>query len=254
MDGRKNWIQVLTLVLCVLLLSLNLWQFRQISDLRGALQSMETNLWMEARRLDERVQAVQQVVNDAEKLVQDWELRSVDVDPASKCLRVEASLQLKEWREDTQVQLAVVQGTDTRQAAMSGGAGLYTGVVDIPVNSREVRLLASVNAGGSGRRRTCPPGTAPFCSCQSSAMAGGLPGRNTPGTRREMACWRCRAAMRSWLALKEGRTFPSSLARRSASGAMGTLRRKRRPCPEMPWASTAAGTCLRRRGWETSSS
>lgn len=148
MDGRKNWIQGLTLVLCVLLLSLNLWQFRQISDLRGALQSMETNLQMEARRLDERVQAVQQVVNDAEKLVQDWELRSVDVDPASKCLRVEASLQLKEWREDTQVQLAVVQGTDTRQAAMSGGAGLYTGVVDIPVNSREVRLLASVSAGG----------------------------------------------------------------------------------------------------------
>ncbi len=148
MDGKKNRMQVLTLVLCVALLGLNLWQLRQISDLRGQLGSVETNLQMETRRLDERVQAVQRTVTEADKLVQDWELHAVDVDPASRCLRAEVSLRLKEWREDTQVRLTAVQGTNTRQAAMTGEAGQYSGTVEIPVNSQGVRLLAGVSAGG----------------------------------------------------------------------------------------------------------
>lgn len=148
MERREDWIQALTLVLCALLLGLNLWQFRQLSDLRGELMSVETNLQMETRRLDERVQAVQRTVTEADKLVQDWELRSLDVDPASRCLRAEVSLRLKEWREDTQVQLTVIQGPDTRRAAMTGGKGRYTGAVEIPVNSQGIRLLADVSADG----------------------------------------------------------------------------------------------------------
>lgn len=148
MDEKKNRIQILTLVLCLFLVGLNLWQLRQISDLRGQLGSVETNLQMETRRLDERVQAVQRTVQDADKLVQDWELRSVKVDRDSRCLRAEVSLRLKEWREDTQVCLAIMQGLDTRYAAMTSGGGQFTGVAEIPVNNQEVRLLAQVSAEG----------------------------------------------------------------------------------------------------------
>ena len=140
MEKKKNWIQGFTLVLCLFLLVLNLWQLRQISDLRRQLQSTETNLQMETRRLDERVQAVQRAAQEADKLVQDWELRSVDVDPASRCLRAEVSLGLKEWREDTQVYLTVTQGTETRNALLTGNGGRYSGVVEIPVD----RLWVSV--------------------------------------------------------------------------------------------------------------
>lgn len=148
MDERKNRIQILTLVLCAALLVLNLWQLHRISDLRNELQSVETNLQMETRRLDERVQAVQRTVQDADKLVQDWELRSVKVDRDSRSLQAEVSLRLKEWREDTQVCLAIMQGPDTRYAAMTSGGGQFTGTAEIPVNSREVRLLAQVSAEG----------------------------------------------------------------------------------------------------------
>lgn len=146
MDERKSRIQILTLVLCLLLLVLNLWLFHRLSDLRGELRSVETNLQMEARRLDERIQAVQRAVQEADKLVRDWELRSVDVDPASRCLRAEVSLGLKEWREDTQIHLTVIQGTDTRSAPLTGSGGRYSGVVEIPVDSREIRLLVQVSA------------------------------------------------------------------------------------------------------------
>lgn len=148
MDEKKNWIQGFTLVLCLFLLVLNLWQLRQISDLRRQLQSIETNLQMETRRLDERVQAVQRAAQEADKLVQDWELQSVDVDPASRCLRAEVSLGLKEWREDTQVYLTVTQGTETRNALLTGNGGRYSGVVEIPVDSREIRMLARISAEG----------------------------------------------------------------------------------------------------------
>lgn len=148
MDEKKNWIQGFALVLCLFLLVLNLWQLRQISDLRRQLQSTETNLQMETRRLDERVQAVQRAAQEADKLVQDWELQSVDVDPASRCLRAEVSLGLKEWREDTQVYLTVTQGTETRNALLTGNGGRYSGVVEIPVDSREIRMLARISAEG----------------------------------------------------------------------------------------------------------
>lgn len=148
MEKKKNWIQGFTLVLCLFLLVLNLWQLRQISDLRRQLQSTETNLQMETRRLDERVQAVQRAAQEADKLVQDWELQSVDVDPASRCLRAEVSLGLKEWREDTQVYLTVTQGTETRNALLTGNGGRYSGVVEIPVDSREIRMLARISAEG----------------------------------------------------------------------------------------------------------
>ena len=148
MDGKKNRVHILTLALCVMLLVLNLWQLRQLSDLRNQLASTETNLQMEDRRLDERVRAVQRMAEDAGKLVQDWELQSVDVDPASRSLRAEVSLRLKEWREDTQVQLMVVRRPDTRRTAMSGGKGRYTGVAEIPATSQEFRLVAQISAEG----------------------------------------------------------------------------------------------------------
>lgn len=144
---KRDWGK-LAAVLCAVLLAVNLWQLREISDLQEELRSTETNLQMETRRLDERVQAVQRTVRDADKLVQDWELRSVDVDPASKCLRAEVSLRLKEWREDTQVCLAIMQGPDTRYAALTSGGGQYTGVAEFPANSQEVRLVAQISAEG----------------------------------------------------------------------------------------------------------
>lgn len=148
MDGKKDRIQILTLVLCLLLAGLNLWQLRRISDLRGELRSVETNLQMETRRLDERLVAVQKAVRDADKLVQDWEVVSVSPDAEARCLRAEVSLRLKEWREGTRVLLTAIQGSDTRHAVMTGGGGQYTGVVELPVSSREVRLAVQVSAEG----------------------------------------------------------------------------------------------------------
>lgn len=148
MKGKRDWTKIAVPALCVVLLSLNLWQLRRISNLREELLSVETSLQSEVRRLDERVQAVQRTVESADALVQDWEIYSVEVNPVFRCLRVEMAVRLKEWREDTQVHLAVIQGADTRYISMTGGAGQYFGAAEISVNNQEVRLLARISAEG----------------------------------------------------------------------------------------------------------
>lgn len=143
---KKHWNW--TLILCVVLLAANLWQLRQISDLRGELGNTGSALRMEMGQLNERILAVHRLVKDANTLVQDWEVVSVGLDGESRCLRMEMSLRLKEWREDTQVHLAALQGPDTRDIAMSGGGGQYSGTLELPVNSREIRLFARISAEG----------------------------------------------------------------------------------------------------------
>lgn len=146
MEGKKNWNW--TAALCIVLLGLNVWQLRQISDLRSELETTEAVLQMEMSQLNERILAVHRLVKDADTLVQDWEVVSVGLDGESRCLRMEVSLRLKEWREDTQVHLAAVQGPDTRDIAMTGGGGQYSGTLELPVNSREVRLFARISVQG----------------------------------------------------------------------------------------------------------
>lgn len=136
MDGKKNRVQILTLVLCVVLLIANLWQLRQISDLRGQLQSVETNLQMETRRLDERVQAVQRAAQEVDAAVLDWEYATA-VNRETRSLDVEVSVTLKEWRADTAAELLWTNENGSGREGyvpLSGdGAGVFTGTLELPL-------------------------------------------------------------------------------------------------------------------------
>lgn len=155
---KKNRVQVLTLALCAVLLGLNLWQLRRISDLRGQLQSVETNLQTETRRLDERVQAVQRAAREADALVQDWKIISAEPDRASRSLRAEVSLSLKEWREDTAAELLWIGdggSVGEGSAPLTGdGKGAFTGVLEIPLDRGLLEFgLNLVIRDGEGQRR-----------------------------------------------------------------------------------------------------
>lgn len=158
MDGKKNRIQVLTLVLCLLLAGLNLWQIRLVLDLREQLARTETNLQMETRRLDERLVAVQRMAGDADKLVQNWKIVSAEPDRASRSLRVEVSLSLKEWREDTAAELLWIGDGGTvgeGSAPLFGdGKGTFAGVLEIPLDRGllEFGLNLTTWDGGLHRR------------------------------------------------------------------------------------------------------
>ena len=154
---EKNRVQMLTLVLCAALLGLDLWQLRQLSDLRNQLGSVETNLQMESRRLDEQVQAVRRDMKSAEELVRSWDY-SPSVNPEKRCLDVEVSAMLKEWGEDTAAELLWIRengGEGGGSVPLSGdGAGTFAGTLELPLDElrTEYGLYAVIENGGTRRR------------------------------------------------------------------------------------------------------
>lgn len=135
MDKKKDRTRILTLALCVALLGLDLWQLRQLSDLRNQLGSVETNLQMESRRLDEQVQAVRRDMKSAEELVRSWDY-APSVNMEKRCLDVEVSAALKEWREDTAAELVwEIENGGSGSVPMAGdGAGTFTATLELPLD------------------------------------------------------------------------------------------------------------------------
>lgn len=157
MDEKKNRIQVITLVLCMLLLGLNLWQLRRISDLQGQLARTESNLQTETRRLDERIQSIQRTAAEADLLVQDWTYTS-SVNRETRSLDVAVSVTLKEWREDTAAELLWTNENGNGEGdgvPLSGdGTGVFTGTMELPLTglSGENTLDVKIINGGTQRR------------------------------------------------------------------------------------------------------
>lgn len=154
MDGKKNRIQVLTLVLCLGLLALNLWQLRQVSDLRNQLGSVESNLQTETRRLDERVQAVQRAAQEADAAVLDWEYTTA-VNKEQRVLDVTVDLTLKEWNVDTAVWVnwtSLLDGRTGSEPLRGGKSGHFTGTLKLPVGGHREYALEAVIQNGESQR------------------------------------------------------------------------------------------------------
>ena len=147
----------LAAMLCAALLGLNLWQLCQLSDLRGELRSVESNLQMESRRLDEQVQTLRRDVKGGDQLVQRWDYApSVNMD--RHCLDVEISVVLKEWGEDSAAELLWYDENDGGgggSVSLSGdGTGTFAGRLELPLDGAGADIgLGLVTRDGGVRRR-----------------------------------------------------------------------------------------------------
>ena len=156
---RRDWKKIAVVAFCVFLLVLNLWQLRQISDLRGQLGSVETNLQMETRRLDERIQSIQRTAAEADLLVQDWTYTS-SVNRETRSLDVAVSMTLKEWQADTAAELLWTNENGNGEGdgvPLSGdGTGVFTGTMELPLTglSGENTLDVKIMGGGTQRRES----------------------------------------------------------------------------------------------------
>ncbi len=154
MDGKKNRIQVLTLVLCLFLAGLNFWQLRLVLDLREQLARTETNLQMETRRLDERLVAVQRAAQEVDAAVLEWEYTTA-VNKEQRVLDVTVDLSLKEWSVDTAVWVnwaSLPDGRTGSEPLRGGKSGHFTGTLKLPVGGRREYALEAVIQNGESQR------------------------------------------------------------------------------------------------------
>ena len=131
---EKNRVQTLTLVLCAALLGLNLWQGKHLNRLEERISEAQMYVMDDIRSLEA---AVSSQAQEAEELVRSWE-DTPSVNMEKRCLDVEVSATLKEWREDTAAELVWEienGGSGSGSVPMAGdGAGTFTATLELPLD------------------------------------------------------------------------------------------------------------------------
>ena len=151
---KRNWVQRVTLGLCVVLLAVNLWQGKRLERLEHSISDAQMNIMADIRNMESTVYSRLQ---EEDKLVQHWS-DTPSVNMETRCLDLEVSTVLKEWREDTAAELLWVGEVSTvgeGSALLTGdGKGTFTGVLSIPLDKGWMEFaLVLVTLDSEGRRR-----------------------------------------------------------------------------------------------------
>lgn len=152
---RWNW----TVVLCVVLLVMNLWQGGRLSELERDIWNAQNSVMDNISGMDRRLSSLYSELESADDLVQDWDY-STSMDMEKRRLKVDVTVNLKEWREDTAVQAV---WTNLYGESLEGvgdltgtRTGSFSGVLELPSLERlnEISLSAVIANGGVQRRES----------------------------------------------------------------------------------------------------
>lgn len=159
---KKDWLQVLSLVLCAVLLLMVFSLRRELEDLRSSVDSRLDQLSRQVENTQSNVRDVSNTVREASRQVEDFRLEPAGLDDASKSLLAELSVTLKQWREDTAVTMTANLGQNTWERPMeSSGAGAYKTTLELPVengtelpaeNGTTLHLELRIHSGGETSR------------------------------------------------------------------------------------------------------
>ena len=158
LERKQDWRRGLTLALCVVLLILSFGQRRRISDLEQDVWNAQNSIMDNVSSLEAQVASLRSDLENADNLVLDWSYTPA-LNRERRGLDVEVTVKLKEWTEDTALELlwTSMGSTDGKGRApmVYDGTGSFTGKVEIPLNgSRIVSLDAAIQNGGTRRQES----------------------------------------------------------------------------------------------------
>ena len=104
MERKQDWMRGLTLALCVVLLILSFGQRRRISDLEQDVWNAQNSIMDNVSSLEAQVASLRSDLENADNLVLDWSYTPA-LNRERRGLYVEVTVKLKEWTEDTALEL-----------------------------------------------------------------------------------------------------------------------------------------------------
>ena len=151
---KRDWVKLLTLGLCVVLLIVNFRQGKRLENLERRISDMQIAIMDDIRSMESTVYTQ---LREEDKLVQNWDY-TPSVNMEKRCLDLEVSAVLKKWREDTAAAVVWVgDGNSDGQgsAPLTGdGKGTFVGVLEIPLDRGRLEFsLDIVTRDGTGQRR-----------------------------------------------------------------------------------------------------
>ena len=154
---KKNWMQVVTLCLCGILMAVTLVQGKQLNEIQRQMDDRMDNLRDSVEREIRNISNdIERELEEADKVVAEYVLEPQGIDKETRSLQATASVNLKEWYEDTEiVLLAKVGGHELSLPMESDGNGSYASQISLPLEgNNEVFLDALVTGGGLTKKET----------------------------------------------------------------------------------------------------
>ena len=150
---KKNWFQILSLALNVVLLIALFVTRAELVNTRTILKSNLDGIAYRLSDVDDQITNLSAKQREQTEDLSDFSFEPTGLDPESHTLQADMSITLRRWTADTEVALAVTQNGRTTEQPMSGNGGVFTALVSLPVeDTGEVSFAANITAGGQTSR------------------------------------------------------------------------------------------------------
>ena len=151
MNMKNNWMQYLSLALCAVMLIIIIAQGKKLDEYQTQVNSQIQSSRMS---LNDDIQSLRYYIDNqmekADKVVSSYELTPSGIDKNNHFLKVAVSLSLKEWYEDSKVELIAMLNQTKIEVDMNGdGAGGFRGEISLPLEGdMPIYLSAQISGGG----------------------------------------------------------------------------------------------------------
>ena len=150
---KKNWFQILSLALNVMLLIALLVTRTELVDTQTILKSNLDGIAYRLSDMDDQITNLSAKQREQTEDLSDFSLEPTGLDPESHTLQADMSITLRRWTADTEVTLLVTQSGRITEQPMSGSGGVFTTPVSLPVeDTGEVSFAANITTGGQTSR------------------------------------------------------------------------------------------------------
>ena len=150
---KKNWFQILSLSLNVVLLIALFVTRAELRDTGNALKNELSSVSWRLLDTQDQIMELSEKLRKQTKNLSDFSFEPTGLDPESHTLQADMSITLRRWTADTEVTLLVTQSGRTTEQPMSGSGGVFTAPVSLPVeDTGEVSFAANITAGGQTSR------------------------------------------------------------------------------------------------------
>lgn len=148
---KKNWFQILSLALNVMLLIALLVTRAELVDTQTILKSNLDGIAWRLSDMDDRLTNLSAKQREQTEDLSDFSFEPTGLDPESHTLQANMNITLRRWAEDTAVTLLVTRNGETAELPMTGADGVFTVPVNLSLESMWEKTSFAVNITASGQ-------------------------------------------------------------------------------------------------------
>lgn len=150
---KKNWFQILSLALNVVLLIVLFATRAELVNRQTILKSNLDGIAYRLSDMDDQITNLSAKQREQTEDLSDFSLETTGLDPESHTLQADMSITLRRWTADTAVTLLITQNGQTAELPMTGTDGVFTTPVGLPVEQTgEVSFAVNITDGGQTSR------------------------------------------------------------------------------------------------------